>query len=106
MVCNMDCLHCIHSDCINDTLTAEEIKRQNLADKEMLDLADWKQIAKREYVKQYNKAHRDRIREYKKQYYQQNKQKCRDAVYQWQRDNKEYRNTYAREWYRDNKASC
>lgn len=104
MICNMDCSNCIHDDCINGELTAEEIKRQDKADKEMTDLADWKQIAKREYVKQYNRANKERIREYKKQYYQQNKQKCKDAVLQWQKDNREYHNAYAREWYHENKG--
>ena len=100
----MNCFACQFDDCINDTITADEIKASERADKELTDLADRKQIEKREYVKKYNAENRERIRAYKKQYYQKNKQKCCDAVCKWQKANKEYRNAYAREWYATKKA--
>lgn len=103
MICNRDCFNCKYDDCINDTLTAAEIKASERADKEMTDLASRKQIEKREYVKRYNAKHRERIRAYKKQYHQKNKQKCCDAVCQWQKENREYHNAYARDWYANKK---
>lgn len=52
-ICNMDCLHCVHPDCIND----ETLTRQA----------------------RYYRRHRERVLEKKKEYYKKRKAENGDA---------------------------
>lgn len=57
-VCNGDCFHCIHPDCINDRITHQ---------------------ANKEYQRSYYEANKKRIAEYQRSYYKANKERLAES---------------------------
>jgi len=67
MICDRDCFHCQYSDCVNDDLTAEELKLSNIRDKKSdVTLSD-------DYRTRWAQLNPVRNRENKQNHYQNNK---------------------------------
>jgi len=76
MICNMDCLHCIHPDCINDQLAPEDFRAGTERDRESVqDNRDAKAQRLADYQKAYYAANREKVADYQKAYRAANREK-------------------------------
>ncbi len=67
MICNMDCLHCIHPDCLNDQLTPDDYKASTERDRDSVkDNRDAKGQRLAAHQKAYYAANRDKVAAQKK----------------------------------------
>lgn len=82
-VCNMDCLNCIYSDCINDgDFTYEELSSPDFA----VEVSREKELA-RMRSRRYSETHREEIRAKSLVYYYAHKEQVTARVRQWNKDN-------------------
>lgn len=97
MKCNMDCLNCIHPDCINDELTLEEMKDANLRDKSAtVILSDDPRI-------RWAQLNPDRNRSNKHRHYEENKETYLNRHKAYHQQHRDELNQKRREKYQANR---
>ena len=104
-VCNGDCFHCVHPDCIvDDHITKEEIAASKKLDREAKRQdKDNRERHRAEYLKAYYAAHREEIAAYWREYRAAHREEYNayQNAYQreWREAHREEYNAYHREYY-------
>lgn len=94
-VCNRDCFNCKFEDCINDSLTVEELTKKD----EIKEEVSREVQLKRDCWNRYAQKNREKISRYSKEYYYKNREKILERSKQWQKDNPLRVNAQKRELY-------
>ena len=73
MICNMDCLNCVHDDCINDSMTAADYR----AERELEEYIRPKTLKEMQIAakqREYREANREQIAAKQLEYYEANRE--------------------------------
>ena len=91
-VCDMDCFHCLHPDCIcdrNETKKEKEMKNVAVSGK------------KSAYMKEYYKKNRERLLEYQKKYAKEHVEEIREYQIEYYLENADEKKEYFRKRYHE-----
>jgi hypothetical protein len=102
MKCNHDCFNCQYPDCIEDDLTTDDYK-SNEVEQFIQDKPSEREIKQRELSRNRMRSKRAADPEFNKRYYTEHREQEIKRNSEAKKKNREYYNTYQRERYARNR---